>query len=173
MGWSYGGFMASWTVTRTDRFKAVSIGAPVTDLFTFQGTADIPGFVPSYFGAPAHAAEALYRAHNPLSHVARVRTPALIQHGEADRRVPLSQGQAFYQALVDMKVPVVMVTYPRTPHTPQEPNLRVDACLRNLWWFDRWINGIDRSFDDYKRDAARGERAEPPPHDAVPSRRQQ
>src|SRR5262249_22616214 len=84
MGWSYGGFMTSWTITQTDRFKAVSIGAPVTDLFTFQGTADIPGFLPSYFGAQPYAAEALYRAHNPLSHVGRAKTPALIQHGEAD-----------------------------------------------------------------------------------------
>ena len=42
MGWSYGGFMTSWVITQTDRFKAAVIGAPVTNLWSFTGTADIP-----------------------------------------------------------------------------------------------------------------------------------
>ena len=46
MGWSYGGFMTSWIITQTERFKAASIGAPVTDLVSFTGTADIPAFLP-------------------------------------------------------------------------------------------------------------------------------
>ena len=50
MGWSYGGFMTSWIVTQTQRFKAASAGAPVTNLMSFNGTADIPAFVPDYFG---------------------------------------------------------------------------------------------------------------------------
>ncbi len=50
MGWSYGGFMTSWTVTQTQRFKAASIGAGVTNLVSFTGTADIPSFLPDYFG---------------------------------------------------------------------------------------------------------------------------
>ena len=41
MGWSYGGFMTSWAITRTNRFKAACIGAPVTDPISFNGTADI------------------------------------------------------------------------------------------------------------------------------------
>ena len=50
MGWSYGGYMSSWVITQTKRFKAASIGAPVTNLMSFTGTADIPGFIPDYFG---------------------------------------------------------------------------------------------------------------------------
>ena len=42
MGWSYGGFMTSWTITQTKRFKAASVGAGVTNLMSFTGTADIP-----------------------------------------------------------------------------------------------------------------------------------
>ncbi|MEP6925155.1 MAG: S9 family peptidase, partial [Pyrinomonadaceae bacterium] len=53
MGWSYGGYMTSWIVTQTKRFKAASAGAPVTNLMSFNGTADIPSFVPDYFGGQA------------------------------------------------------------------------------------------------------------------------
>ncbi len=151
MGWSYGGFMTSWAITQTSRFKAASIGAPVTDLFTFQGTSDIPGFIPSYFAALPYKAQDLYHAHNPMSHVQKARTPALIQHGEADDRVPLSQGLIYYQALKDLGVPAMMVVYPRTPHTPQEPRLRVDVARGNIWWFEKWINGEEKSFEDFWR----------------------
>jgi hypothetical protein len=50
MGWSYGGFMTTWVVTQTNRFKAASAGAPVTNLMSFNGTSDIPAFIPDYFG---------------------------------------------------------------------------------------------------------------------------
>ena len=50
MGWSYGGFMTSWIITQTKRFRAASVGAGVTNLMSFTGTADIPGFLPDYFG---------------------------------------------------------------------------------------------------------------------------
>ena len=149
MGWSYGGFMTSWSITQTDRFKAASIGAPVTDLFSFQGSADIPDFIPSYFEGLPYTNQERYRAHNPMSHVQNVKTPSLIQHGEADLRVPLFQGQIYYQALLDLGVPSEMVVYPRTPHVPLEPRLRVDTMLRNLWWFDKWIAGDERSFQEY------------------------
>ena len=49
LGWSYGGFMTSWVITHTDRFKAAVVGAGVTDLWSFTGTSDIPGFLPDYF----------------------------------------------------------------------------------------------------------------------------
>ena len=146
MGWSYGGFMTSWTITQTDRFKAASIGAPVTDLFSFQGSADIPGFVPSYFeGLPyGDASErARFDAHNPMSQVHKAKTPSLVQHGDNDLRVPLFQGLIYHQALLDQGVPTEMVIYPRTGHVPTEPKLQLDTALRNLWWFERWIGGSD------------------------------
>jgi dipeptidyl aminopeptidase/acylaminoacyl peptidase len=149
MGWSYGGFMASWTITQTDRFRAVSIGAPVTDLFSFQGSADIPGFLPSYFEGLPYRETKRYAAHNPMSHVAKVKTPALIQHGTDDVRVPLFQGKIYYQALLDLGVPAEMVIYPRSAHTPSEPRLRVDVSRRNVWWFEKWIAGASESFEQY------------------------
>ena len=50
MGWSYGGFMTAWVIGHTTRFTAASVGAGVTDLVSFSGTADIASFLPSYFG---------------------------------------------------------------------------------------------------------------------------
>lgn len=146
-GWSYGGFLAAWAITQTDRFRAASIGAPVVDLLSMEGTSDIPGFITSFFGTVPWSAGELIRAHNPISHVAKAKTPALIQQGEDDPRVPLSQGLMLHQALLDLGVPVTMVVYPRTAHAPREPKLRIDVMKRNLWWFDRWIKGDPRSYE--------------------------
>jgi hypothetical protein len=63
------------------------------------------------------------------------------RHGEADLRVPISQGYEFYNALKRQNVPVTMVVYPRQPHGIQEPKLLQEAMQRNLDWFDRWIKG--------------------------------
>ena len=141
MGWSYGGYMTSWVITQTRRFKAASVGAGVTNLMSFTGTADIPGFLPDYFGGEFWAEGGLdrWRKHSAMFNIGGVTTPTLIQHGEADLRVPISQGYELYNALKRQKVPVTMVVYPRTPHGIQEPKLMMDAMTRNLEWFDRWI----------------------------------
>ncbi|MEO8216865.1 MAG: S9 family peptidase [Acidobacteriota bacterium] len=149
MGWSYGGFMTSWAIGHTDRFRAVSIGAPVVDLFSFHGTTDISGFTPTYFGALPYRARSLYEAHSPMTFIANARTPALIQQGTADDRVPLSQGEMLYRALQELHVPSMMVKYPRSPHVPREPNQRIDVAMRNVWWFEKWINGVKQTYEDY------------------------
>ena len=141
MGWSYGGFMTSWIITQTNRFKAASIGAPVTNLVSFTGTADIPDFLPSYFGGEFWEADLaeIYRERSPMSHIGRARTPALIQHGEADARVPTSQGYELYNALKRQGVPARMVTYPRQPHQVREPRLLRDLVERNVAWMKQWL----------------------------------
>jgi dipeptidyl aminopeptidase/acylaminoacyl peptidase len=139
MGWSYGGFMTSWTITQTKRFKAASVGAGVTNLMSFTGTADIPGFVPNYFGGEYWDKLDAYRAHSAMFQVKGVSTPTLIQHGEKDERVPVTQGYELYNALKRQGCLVKMVVYPRTPHGPQEPKLLRDVMKRNLEWFDKFI----------------------------------
>jgi dipeptidyl aminopeptidase/acylaminoacyl peptidase len=68
-----------------------------------------------------------------------VTTPTLILHGEADVRVPVSQGYEFYNALKRQKVPVKMVTYPRQPHGPNEPKFVLDIGQRLLEWFNGYL----------------------------------
>lgn len=145
MGWSYGGYMTSWTITQTKRFKAASVGAGVTNLMSFTGTADIPGFIPDYFGGEFWDVFDRWRARSAMFNVKGVTTPTLIQHGEEDRRVPISQGYELYNALLRQKVPAMMVVYPRQPHGIQEPKLIKDAMDRNVEWFDRWVLGRTRT----------------------------
>ncbi|HEY8181905.1 MAG TPA: prolyl oligopeptidase family serine peptidase, partial [Thermoanaerobaculia bacterium] len=131
MGWSYGGFIAAWAAGHSDRLKAISIGAPVVDLLSFHGTTDIRGFIPSYFHGPPE----LLREHSPLWHLKPTKARILIQHGDADDRVPLSQGTMLYRVLQEMGADVTMVTYPRSPHVPREPRERMDVMRRNVEFF--------------------------------------
>ena len=139
MGWSYGGYMTSWIVTQTKRFKAASAGAPVTNLMSFNGTADIPAFVPDYFGGQFWEVMDLYQKHSPLFNVKGVTTPTMIQHGEADVRVPISQGYEFYNALKVQGVETRMLVLPRQPHGPNEPKMQLAAMKANLDWFEKYI----------------------------------
>lgn len=139
MGWSYGGFMTSWIVTQTSRFKAASAGAPVTNLMSFNGTADIPAFVPDYFGGQFWEVMDLYQKHSPMFNVKNVTTPTMIQHGEADIRVPISQGYEFYNALKVKGVPARMLVLPRQPHGPNEPKMQLATMNANLEWFEKYI----------------------------------
>ena len=141
MGWSYGGYMTSWVITQTKRFKAASVGAGVTNLMSFSGTTDIPSFIPDYFGGEHWDAFDAWRKHSAMFNIKGVTTPTLIQHGEADLRVPISQSYELYNALKRQAVPAKMVVYPRQPHGIQEPKLMLDAMTRNVEWFDRWVMG--------------------------------
>ncbi len=135
-GWSYGGYMTSMIITKTNRFKASMVGAGVTNLISFNGTADIPGFLPDYFDGEFWDRIDVYMKHSAMFGVKNVKTPTLIIHGEKDLRVPISQGQELYAALKKLNVKTQMVTYPRTPHGPQEPKFIQDIGERVINWFN-------------------------------------
>ena len=139
MGWSYGGYMTSTIITKTKRFKAASAGAPVTNLMSFTTTADIPGFIPDYFGGQFWEAPEVYAKHSAMFNIKGVTTPTLIQHGEADVRVPISQGYELYNALKAQGVPTRMIVLPRQPHGPNEPKMQIAAMQSNLDWFDKYL----------------------------------
>lgn len=145
MGWSYGGFMTSWTITQTKRFRAASVGAGVTNLMSFTGTADIPGFLPDYFHSEFWDKPEAYQKHSAMFRVKGVSTPTLIQHGERDERVPLSQGLELYNALKRQGCVTQMVIYPRTPHGIEEPRLLLDCMQRNIEWFDRYVGSRSKN----------------------------
>jgi dipeptidyl aminopeptidase/acylaminoacyl peptidase/L-aminopeptidase/D-esterase-like protein len=171
MGWSYGGFMTSWVIGHTGRFKAASVGAGVTDLVSFSGTADIASFLPSYFGGEPWDRADSYRQHSPIAHVRGVKTPTLIQHGEDDERVPIAQGYELYNALKRQGCTVTMVTYPRTHHAIQEPKLLLDAMRRNLEWFDQYLRGPDTAAESRRHAARKPVVADDPPGPATAARK--
>ena len=139
MGWSYGGFMSSWIVGHTDRFKVASIGAPVVDLAHQNLTDDIEGFLPSYFKANPWDDWSKYDAHSPLRFIQNVKTPVMLQHGEADLRVPFSNSVMFYNALRRRNVPVRLLALPRQPHGPTEPRMILKVMQTNVEWFEKYI----------------------------------
>ena len=73
-----------------------------------------------------------------MHHIENVVTPTQILHGQADLRVPPSQGQEFYRALQYRGIDTEMLLYPRTPHVPQEPKFLMDISERILTWFEKY-----------------------------------
>jgi len=139
MGWSYGGFLTASIITKTNRFKAASIGAGIVDLVSYAGNADMRGFVPDYLGE-FWDQPTLWAARSPMLAVKRITAATLIQHGEADARVPVSQGYQLYEALRKLGRPVRMVVYPRQGHTVAEPKFQVHVIKDNLDWFTQWLH---------------------------------
>lgn len=135
MGWSYGGFMSSWIVGHTTRFKAASIGAPAVNLISQDGTSDIAEFLHSYNQKYFWEDFDVYVNQSPLKYVGNVQTPVLLQHGEQDERVPFSQSKEFYMALKRKGVPVRLLVLPRQPHGPVEPKMVLKTMQSNVEWF--------------------------------------
>ena len=146
MGWSYGGFMSSWIVGHTDRFKAASIGAPVVDLAHQNLTDDIQGFLPSYMKSDPWNDWAVYDKWSPIRYVQNVKTPVMLQHGEADVRVPFSNAVMFYNALKRRGVPVRLLALPRQPHGPTEPKMVLKTQQTNIEWFRKYLTTGDKAF---------------------------
>jgi dipeptidyl aminopeptidase/acylaminoacyl peptidase len=139
MGQSYGGYMTAWTVTQTDKFKAAAMISGISNLISDAGTLDILHYERDYFGSYFWEDYALYLSRSPIMHVEKVTTPTLILHGQLDPRVPLGQGQEFYNALKLRNVPTKMVVYPRSGHFPGEPKLIRDMWEREIDWFKQYF----------------------------------
>jgi dipeptidyl aminopeptidase/acylaminoacyl peptidase len=140
-GGSYGGQLANWLVTRTDRFKAAIPTAGISNLVSFNYTAFYHDYLAVEFGAYPHEANTMdvLWERSPLRHVARVKTPVLILHGENDNDVPVSEAEQWYVALKDVGVDTVMVRYPREGHGLREPRHIVDAIDRSLAWYEKYF----------------------------------
>ena len=142
-GYSYGGFMTSWIIGHTNRFKAAVIGAPVADLVSFYGTSDIGHtFGPRQIGGTPQDNLEEYRFRSPLSYSHNMKTPSLILHGEADDRCPVGQGEQLFAALKLNGVETEFVRYPGEAHTLMRvghPAYKIDFMTRVIDWFDRWL----------------------------------
>ncbi len=115
-GWSAGGFMTSWTVTQTHRYKAAVEGAGITDWEPFLWTSDVQQI--DYDQRWTDEDPGAFRQYSAVYFAKNVTTPLLILHGEADHRVPTFQGTEYFQMLAARGKTVRMVTYPGSPHFP-------------------------------------------------------
>ncbi len=138
MGWSYGGYMTSFAVTQTDRFRAASMGAGLSNLVSMSTTTDIRRYLVEHAGDYFWEDMEAYTRSSAIHHIANVVTPTQVIHGQEDLRVPLGQGQEFYNALRMREIDTEMIIYPRTPHGPREPKYMMDVSPRILAWFEKY-----------------------------------
>ncbi|MFC3879756.1 prolyl oligopeptidase family serine peptidase [Algoriphagus namhaensis] len=140
MGWSYGGYMTSWIVSQTDRFNAASMGAGLPNLISMVSTTDIPDYIVVHAGDKEYWEDyEEYEKHSAIYYMQNVVTPTQVIHGANDLRVPLAQGQEFYNSLKRKGVDTEMIMYPRTPHGPREPKFLMDVSPRILTWFEKYM----------------------------------
>jgi dipeptidyl aminopeptidase/acylaminoacyl peptidase len=138
-GGSYGGQLTNWLITQTHRFRAAIPIAGIANLVSFNYMAYYHDYLAVEFGAFPHQEDLMDRLwqRSPLKHVARVKTPTLLVHGENDNDVPIAEAEQFYIALKDVGVETVMVRYPREGHGLRETQHLVDLIERSLAWYER------------------------------------
>lgn len=135
-GWSAGGFMTSWTVTQTHRYKAAIEGAGITDWLSFIPTSDT--WQVDYDTRMQEKDPSPMLQFSAVMHVDQVTTPLLILHGEADVRVPTFQGREYYVLLAERGKTVRMVTYPASPHFPRLAEQRRDVFKELSDWLKKY-----------------------------------
>ncbi len=143
MGWSQGGYISAFITCFSDRFKAVSVGAGISDWMTYYANTDITPFTAQYLKALpwADGDPEIYRKTSPITYIAKAKTPTLIQQGSADRRVPVPDSFELRQALEDHHVPVKMVLYDGFGHPINKPKQQRAVMEENENWFNHYIFG--------------------------------
>jgi dipeptidyl aminopeptidase/acylaminoacyl peptidase len=154
-GWSYGGYLTMWAVTQTNRFKAAVAGAGWSNWMNEFGTDDVPHIDAWWFPEPYKHPEAFVRS-SPIAHVANVRTPILMLHGDADRRDPLGESQQFYRALKWLGIETRLFVYPGEGHPFRQGPHMIDSIDRTLAWFDSHMKhqALHQETDFYVGDKA-------------------
>ncbi len=143
MGWSQGGYISAFITTYSDRFKAVSVGAGISNWMTYYVNTDIHPFTINYLQATPWDDPEIYAKTSPITYIKRAKTPTLIQHGEKDARVPLPNAFELHQGLLDQGVKSKLIVYPGMPHGPIKPKQIRHIMNDNFNFFNHYIFGIE------------------------------
>ena len=141
MGWSQGGYISAFLTTSSDRFRAISVGAGISNWATYYYNTDITPFTINYLGDDPADDPEIYRKTSPMSYIKQARTPTLIQHGELDRRVPIPNAYELRQGLEDRGLPVEMIVYKGFGHGITKPRAMRAVMQHNLEWFNHYLWG--------------------------------
>ncbi|QOR33679.1 S9 family peptidase [Clostridium sp. 'deep sea'] len=141
MGWSQGGYISAFCSTYSNRFKAISVGAGVSDWKTYYVQTDIPLFTRSYLGFNPWLDKEIYQKTAPMTYLKTACTATLIQHGDSDHRVPVANAYELYRGLQDMKVESKLIVFKDMAHGPNKPGLNRAIMHQNLIWFSHYILG--------------------------------
>lgn len=135
-GWSAGGFMTSWTVTQTSRYKAAVEGAGITEWLSFIMSSDVQQT--DYDASALENGPTPFLQYSAVMFTDKVTTPLLILHGAADQRVPTYQGRELFVLLKERGKTTRMITFPGSPHFPRLWQQRRVLMSELLAWFDRY-----------------------------------
>lgn len=149
MGWSQGGYISAFLTTSTTRFKAISVGAGISNWATYYYNTDITPFTIQYLGDDPADDPEIYAKTSPMSYIKQATTPTLIQHGELDKRVPIPNAYELRQGLEDRGVPVEMVIYKGFGHPITKPKSMRAVMFHNLTWFNHYI--FDEPLPDFSK----------------------
>jgi dipeptidyl aminopeptidase/acylaminoacyl peptidase len=142
-GWSYGGILGGWTITQTNRFKAASVGAMVSDWTSEYAMGFNHDVRLWYIGGTPWENPAAYRQRSAYTHIAKVTTPTIVIHGERDTTDTIGQSMMFYQGLKDRGVPVRFVRFPREPHGFREPHHQRIRDVEEIAWLMKHARGVE------------------------------
>ena len=140
MGWSQGGYISAFLTTKhADRFKAISVGAGISNWMTYYVNTDIHPFTRQYLKATPWDDPKIYADTSPMTYIKTAKTPTLIQHGDQDQRVPVPNAFELYQGLRDQNVPVQLVLFKGFGHPLNKPKANRAAMQQNLDWFNKYL----------------------------------
>lgn len=139
MGWSQGGYISAFLTTNTDVFKAISVGAGISNWMTYYVNTDIHPFTRQYLKATPWSDELIYKKTSPMTNINKAKTPTLIQHGEFDKRVPIANAYELVQGLRDRGVPSELIVYKGFGHGITKPKERLAAIWHNWQWFNKYV----------------------------------
>ncbi|MFW3169641.1 S9 family peptidase [Geodermatophilus sp. CPCC 206100] len=115
MGGSFGGYMANWVATQTDRFRAIVTHASLWDLDSFTGTTDAAYYWEKEWGDPLQQPKR-YEQNSPHRFADAIRTPMLVIHGDRDYRVPIGEALRLWYDLQKRGVPSRFLYFPDENH---------------------------------------------------------
>jgi dipeptidyl aminopeptidase/acylaminoacyl peptidase len=138
-GHSYGGFMAMWTGTHSNRFKAIVAGAGIANWASYYGQNGIDQWMIPFFGASVYDDPKIYDALSPIRTIKDARAPTFLYVGERDVECPPAQSLEYWHGLKAMGVPTELVIYQDEGHGIRQPDHIRDREARITGWFDRYL----------------------------------
>ena len=141
MGWSQGGYISAFLTTNTTMFKAISVGAGISNWITYYVNTDITPFTRQYLQATPWNDMDIYLKTSPMTNINKASTPTLIQHGEFDKRVPIPNAYELYRGLQDRGIPSKLIVYKGFGHGINKPKERLAAIWHNWQWFNQYVFG--------------------------------
>ena len=134
MGGSFGGYMANWIATQTDRFRAIVTHASLWDLDAFTGTTDAAYYWEKEWGDPLREPKR-YEQNSPHRYADAIRTPMLVIHGDKDYRVPVGEALRLWYDLQKRGIPSKFLYFPDENHwvlTPGNATVWYETVLAFL-----------------------------------------